>query len=75
MIVCSCRRVAERDVRASALSGASTVDEVSRHCGAASRCGGCRPSVEAILSEVRVALAGMAESSPAPLAGVPVAAA
>ena len=51
MYVCACRVVRERTVRAAIASGASTIDEVGRRCGAGTVCGGCHETVEALLDE------------------------
>ena len=46
MYVCLCRRVTDRKVNAAIEAGASDSDEVTRRCGAGSRCGGCVPLIE-----------------------------
>ena len=53
MVVCSCRAVSDRAVRAAIADGATTVEEVSARCAAASRCGGCSPELERLLAEFR----------------------
>ena len=50
MIVCHCYGVSDRGIRRAARSGAVTVDLVSRACGAGTGCGGCRGTVQEILS-------------------------
>jgi len=55
MIVCSCKAVNDRTVRATIEAGARTVEEVSQRCNAASRCGGCRPGIQEILAEYGLA--------------------
>jgi bacterioferritin-associated ferredoxin len=52
MIVCQCRGRTDRDVRRAVGSGAVTLDEVARACGAGGDCGGCRASVEALVVEI-----------------------
>ena len=61
MILCSCRRVNDRTVRAVIEDGARTIEEVSERCLATSRCGGCTPAVQEILAEY-----GLAEHSEGP---------
>lgn len=51
MIVCSCRAVSDRTVRAAIASGAETVDEVANRCGAGGQCGACWPSLARLLDD------------------------
>ena len=51
MIVCSCQATSDRTVRAAIASGASSIDEVARRCGAGARCGGCWPTLARLLDE------------------------
>ncbi len=51
MIVCHCRAVSDRTIRASIRDGASTLEAVSECTGAAQCCGGCEPTVADILDE------------------------
>lgn len=53
MIVCSCRAVSDRTVRAAIASGAETVDEVAARCGAGEQCGSCWPSLARLLDDQR----------------------
>jgi bacterioferritin-associated ferredoxin len=50
VIVCHCRAVGHERVLDTIAAGATTVDEVSMMCGAGSVCGGCRPTIEAMLA-------------------------
>jgi len=50
MVVCHCRAVTDRQVRAAVDAGASTVAEIGRHCGAARECGGCRFALRDLLA-------------------------
>lgn len=52
MIVCSCRRVNDHAVREAIASGARDVREVGAQCGAGSRCGGCWPTLDALLEQL-----------------------
>ena len=61
MIICSCRGVNDRIIRAAIEAGACTVEEVTERCNAASRCGGCRPAIQEILAEY-----GLADHSEGP---------
>ena len=51
MVVCHCRAVNDRAIVAEILSGALDADALADRCGAGSRCGGCRPVVEALIAE------------------------
>jgi bacterioferritin-associated ferredoxin len=51
VIVCHCRAVSDRVIRASIRDGATTVEAVSASTGAAECCGGCEPMVSEILDE------------------------
>ena len=50
MIVCHCNATTDREIRRAVRSGASSLREVSRTCGAASGCGGCAETVLEIIS-------------------------
>lgn len=54
MIVCHCNAVRAEEIRTEVRLGAETVEVISMRCGAATRCGGCLPSVEAILVDETV---------------------
>lgn len=56
MIACHCHGVSDRRIAAEGEAGARTVDDVSLRCGAGGSCGGCHPTIEAILDEVAVAV-------------------
>ncbi len=49
MLICHCLRVFDRTIRQCVREGAVTPDDVIAACGAGSRCGGCRASIEAIV--------------------------
>ena len=51
MIVCHCRRVSDRSVRAAVRAGANTEDRVAEMCGAGADCGCCRPAVSELIEE------------------------
>ena len=51
MVVCSCRAVNDRTIRAAIADGARTVDDLTDRCSAASRCRGCGPELERLLAE------------------------
>jgi bacterioferritin-associated ferredoxin len=57
VIICHCRVVSDRAVRAAISAGAASVEEVGALSGAGTGCGGCVPSVEALLAEAAVAVA------------------
>lgn len=50
MIVCSCRGVSDRTIRAVMATGASTIEELTARCGAAGYCQGCWPELERLLA-------------------------
>jgi bacterioferritin-associated ferredoxin len=51
MIVCLCRGVTDRDVRAAHARGADTVDAAAALTGAGTACGCCRGAVASILAD------------------------
>jgi bacterioferritin-associated ferredoxin len=51
VIVCHCRAVSDRAIRAAIREGAASVEAVSESTGAAGCCGGCEPTVAEILDE------------------------
>ncbi len=51
MIVCICRSVSDRVVRAARAAGAHTLSAVAAATGAGGDCGCCRTEVERILAE------------------------
>lgn len=52
-MVCLCYAVSERRVRREIERGASTVEQVGQACRAGTCCGGCHPTIEALLAEPR----------------------
>ena len=52
MYVCACEGVTDRTVRAAVVSGARSVDDVTRRCGAGGECGGCLPLIQELLSSL-----------------------
>ena len=53
MLVCHCRCVFEREVRAAVRGGAQTLEEVSLACGAGAGCGGCQGVIEELIDAER----------------------
>jgi NAD(P)H-nitrite reductase large subunit len=51
VIVCHCRAVSDRTLRASIREGATTVDALREVTGASDCCGGCEPLVSEILGQ------------------------
>ena len=49
MLVCHCRRVSDREIRAFVRKGTRSVRDVCRSSGAGSRCGGCMPLVRELV--------------------------
>jgi bacterioferritin-associated ferredoxin len=66
MLVCHCNGVTERRVRAAVQSGACTLRDVARSCGAGASCGGCRPEIARILSQEAAGAAQADDRGPAP---------
>ena len=65
MIVCSCKAVSDRTVRAAAASGATTVEQLAQRCGAGGRCGGCWPELERLLDQSALARGAARDNSAA----------
>lgn len=53
MLVCHCKCVSDRAIRAAIGSGACSRGSLARACGAGTGCGGCLPVVDAILRSER----------------------
>ena len=51
MVVCHSNAVNDREIRAEILAGALDAEGVAERCDAGTRCGSCRPIVEALLAE------------------------
>jgi len=51
MIVCHCRRVCDRTIRAAIEAGAASEEAITEACGAGGVCGGCVPAVTELLDE------------------------
>ncbi len=49
MYVCLCRAVTDVQILGAIDEGAHTLRQVARRCGAGTACGGCRPTVEALV--------------------------
>ena len=50
MLVCHCAKVCDRTVRECIDSGARSIDDVGRACGAGTFCGGCIPTIGALVA-------------------------
>ena len=55
MQVCHCVAVNDRRIVDEIVDGALHIEDVAARCGAGSRCGGCHPTIEALLLTVRAA--------------------
>jgi bacterioferritin-associated ferredoxin len=53
MIVCLCRRVSDRTIRAAIRDGAQTEEQVAEMCGAGTCCGGCVPTISELIDAER----------------------
>lgn len=49
MIVCHCKGVSDRDIRAAVRGGASCRVQVGARCAAGTGCGGCHQTIDEIL--------------------------
>lgn len=52
MVVCHCRAVSDCKVRQAIEAGAGDVEAIARQCGAGLACGGCRPALAMLLSDL-----------------------
>ncbi len=50
MIVCSCRVISDREIRAAAAAGARRCGDIFRRCGMAPQCGTCLPMIREMLA-------------------------
>jgi assimilatory nitrate reductase catalytic subunit len=65
VIVCICRAVSDRAIRAARDAGADTVQAIGAATGAGTCCGCCRGEIERILAEPLVELPRVARAPPA----------
>lgn len=49
MIVCHCKGISDRDIRAAIRAGASTIAAVGARCAAGTGCGGCHATIHELL--------------------------
>jgi bacterioferritin-associated ferredoxin len=49
MLVCHCKAVTDRAIRAAVREGAQTRNDVAKACAAGMCCGGCGPAVDEII--------------------------
>ena len=57
MIVCHCTQMNDRRLREAMGDDACDVDELIARCGAGGRCGGCLPTLEALVAQVGISTA------------------
>ena len=50
MVVCHCLAVNDRTILGLIADGALDPDALTASCGAGARCGGCRPTLEALIA-------------------------
>ena len=55
VLVCQCLAVNDRRIVEEIETGALDIEDVAARCGAGARCGGCHPTIEALLLTVRAA--------------------
>jgi bacterioferritin-associated ferredoxin len=51
MIVCLCKAVSDKTIRAAIENGAGSVEAVGAACGAGTGCGSCVPDIEHMLAK------------------------
>jgi bacterioferritin-associated ferredoxin len=70
MIVCVCRGLGEKAIRATIARGGNTRERLAAICGAGNDCGGCSPTLDALLDEVRhTSYSGLAPQSTVAVGG------
>lgn len=52
MYVCSCRVVSDSTIEEVIEAGATSIEDIARECGAGSRCGGCWPTLMALIEDI-----------------------
>jgi bacterioferritin-associated ferredoxin len=50
LLVCHCRKVCDRTIRECVERGARTLEEIGRACQAGMGCGGCIPTIDALIA-------------------------
>ena len=50
MLVCHCMKVCDRTIRECVERGARSVEDVGRECQAGTGCGGCHPTIHALVA-------------------------
>jgi bacterioferritin-associated ferredoxin len=55
MIVCLCQGLGEHAIRTTIARGGDTLERLANMCGAGADCGGCAPTLDALLDEARIA--------------------
>jgi bacterioferritin-associated ferredoxin len=64
VIVCHCKALTDRDLRAHCARGVQTLEAMAVCCGAGGECGGCRPHVQMLIQAERTARLEGAVSRP-----------
>jgi bacterioferritin-associated ferredoxin len=54
MIVCHCRALSDRAIRAAIQDGEDEEEALTMRCGAGGKCGGCLPALRRLIAEHRV---------------------
>lgn len=54
MIVCQCKGITDRQLRAIVRLGYDSAERVASACGAGTECGGCLPTIAAIVAQERL---------------------
>ena len=67
MIVCHCRAVSDRTIRACVRTGATSAEAISELTGAGGCCGGCEPAILDLIDEEAASAASGATRTVRPL--------
>ena len=54
MIVCQCKGITDRQIRALVHRGYDSVERIGRACGAGTECGGCCLTIAAVIQQERL---------------------
>lgn len=55
MLICQCEAINDRRISDEIAAGALDVDALAERCGVGGRCGGCLPTIEALLADLGLA--------------------
>lgn len=70
MIACHCHAVSDRTIMDAVATGATSIEAIGDACAAGSRCGGCHPVLDTLLSAARAVEEAFGPLHSAPAAGL-----